>query len=121
VTWIPAVVVGVLTLFVTGAFALSVWSDEEARRARSRVDLLIAALNSVVVLVVLHQLLPWSSVPVVLWLLPVLLVAGGVAGAVLRWLGLPWRRPDRPRWRIVLNVVLELVVAAAVVVVLVAL
>jgi len=121
VTWIPAVVVGVLALFVPGTFAFSVWTDKEARRTRSRVDLLIAALNSAVVLVVLHQLLPWSSVPVALWLLPVLLVAGGAAGAVLRWPGLPWRRPDRARWRVVANVVLEVVVAAAVVVVLVVL
>ena len=120
-TWIPAVVVGLLALFVTGGFALSVWTDKEARRTRSRVDLLIAALNSVVVLVVLHQLLPWSSVPVVLWLLPVLLVAAGVVGAVLRWPGLPWRRGDRARWRVVANLALEVVVAAAVVVVLVVL
>ena len=117
-TWIPTVVVGLLALFVTGAFALSVWSDKEAWRTRSRVDLLIAALNSAVVLVVLHQLLPWSSVPVVLWLLPVLLVAGGVAGAVLRWPALPWLRPGRSRRRVVADVGLEVVVAAAVVVVL---
>jgi len=121
VSWIPAVVVGVIALFTTGTFALSVWTQKEARRTRSRVDLLIAGLNSVVVLVVLHQLLPWSSVPVALWLLPVLLVAAGMVGAVLRWPGLPWLRPDRSGRRVLVDVVLEVVVAAAVVVVLVAL
>ena len=120
-TWISAVVVGVLALFVPGTFAFSVWTEKEARRSRSRVDLVIAALNSVVVLVVVHQLLPWSSVPVALWLLPVLLVAAGVVGAVLRWPALPWLRPDRSHRRVVADVVLEVVVAAAVVVVLVVL
>jgi hypothetical protein len=121
VTWIPAVVIGVIALVYTGGFALSAWTDKEARRARSRVDLLVAALNSVVALVLLHQLLPWSSVPVVLWLLPVLLVAGGVVGAVLRWPGLPWLRAGRARWRIVGGAALEVLAAVVVVVVLVVL
>jgi hypothetical protein len=121
VTWVPAVVVSVLAVVTTASFVLSAWSEKEARRARSRVDLLTAALNSAVVLVLLHQLLPWSSVPVALWLVPVLLVAGGVAGAVLRWPGLPWLRPDRARWRVVSSAAVEVVVAIAVVVVLVVL
>jgi hypothetical protein len=120
-SWVPAVVVGVLALTVTGAFALSVWSGRAALRSRSRIDLSTAALDSVMGLVLLHQLLPWSTVPVVLWLLPVLLVAGGTAGAVLRWPGLPWLRPGRARWRVVSSAVLEVVVAVVVLVVLVVL
>ncbi|NIJ04644.1 hypothetical protein [Frigoribacterium faeni] len=120
-TALSAVVVGLVVLVVTGSFAVSAWADRAALRSRSRVDLLTGALASVVALVVLHQLAPWSSVPVALWLLPVLLVAAGVSGAVLRWPGLPWLRPGRSRRRVLVDAVLEVAVAAAVVVVLVVL
>ena len=87
-------------------------------RDRGRVDLLVSALGTLVALVLLHQLFPWSTVPVVLWAVPALLTALAVAGAVLVWPSLPWIRRDAPRWRIVVGTLFEVVVAVVVLVVL---
>jgi hypothetical protein len=38
-------------------------------------------------------------VPSAIWLLAVVLLAGGVVGAVLRWPGLAWFTGTHPRWR----------------------
>lgn len=92
---ILSLVVGALTLFYAGGFAVQTWVRSGALSAKTRIGMITAFVDTVLALVLAHFLIPWSNVPTALWLLPVALTAVGVAGAVLRWTTLPVVDPDR--------------------------
>ncbi len=90
---IPVVVLLFTALFPVAAFARGKWG------AKSRVDLIGAGLDAMVVLIIGRFILPWGDFTEWAWFIPVAIVAAGAAGLVLRWRSLPVWRPDRPRWR----------------------
>jgi len=92
-------ITGFLALAFAGLFAAGSLTRGKAFAAKSRLDLVIAAADSAVVLLGAHLLMPWGSVSPVLWLVPVAIFAAGAAGAVLRWRDFPAVRPGRPARR----------------------
>ena len=88
-------VIGALTVFAAGSFAVQTLVRSGALSAKTRIGVVTAFLDTVLALVLAHVLIPWSNVPTALWLIPVGLAAAGVAGAVLRWTALPFTHPDR--------------------------
>lgn len=87
-------VVAALVLFYVGWFAAVAW---RRGKASSRLQWIGAALGGVVAMIIARAWIDWALIPPWLWLLPVLIMAFGVAGVVRRWDETPWVRSDRPR------------------------
>lgn len=82
---------GVGTLFPLLAAASS-WVRGPALGAKSRVDGALALLDGVVALALMRALVPWAELGVLLWWIPVVLLAIATAGLLWTW-------PERPAWR----------------------
>lgn len=112
--WILPTVIGLLGLAYTGLFAAMTVSRSPRWRAKSRADVLVAALNALVALVLVHQFFAWWAAPAALWLVPVAVAAAGVAGAITAWPSLAWMRPGRTLRATLVGVIATVVFAAAV-------
>lgn len=112
--WVLPVVVALLGVGYPALFAASTLTRSATWRAKSRVDLLIAGLNAALMLLLVHQFFLWWIVPVVLWLLPVAVLSVGVAGAILAWPTLGWKREGRALWRTFAGAAINVVVVVAV-------
>ena len=110
-----------LTLAFTGLFAASAFSTGKVFGAKSRLDLVVAALDAVVVLAVAREMAPWGTVSPLLWFVPVAIVAAGAAGSVRAWEWLPNLRPDKPARRTIVFGIVHLAVLVAILVVVYAL
>jgi len=100
------VVLGIAVLALSAAFVVSAFARGRLR-ARSGVALVGRFADVVVFLLLARLLQSWSVLTPWAWLVPVGLVAAGVAGAILRWPELSIWRPDRPRWRAIVALVLR--------------
>lgn len=131
VTLVIAIGIAVLALGYTGGFAASAVAvpaapEGQAGRSRmpaiaakSRLGLLTAALDAVVLLVLVHLLAPWTLSPTALWLavlwfVPVILLAVGIGATVLRWDRLPTLRPGRSERRAWVAALVHVVVVVGV-------
>jgi hypothetical protein len=83
-TWLPLIV---LVGFVA-AFVVAAWSPRIGR-ARDRLALVVDGLLAAGLLVAGRGIVDWSTTSIYAWYALVVLLAAGVAGAVLRWSALP--------------------------------
>jgi hypothetical protein len=86
--------VGLVAMFVVRA-----WRAHGRLSARDRWALITSFAVAITTFVVAPLLINWVIVPTAIWLVAVVLLAGGVVGAVLRWPGLAWFTGTHPRWR----------------------
>jgi hypothetical protein len=84
ITWLPLIVL----VGVVGSFTLAAWSPRIGKAA-DRLALVVAGLMAAGLLVASRGIVDWSTTTIVAWFALVLLLAGGVVGAVLRWPSLP--------------------------------
>ena len=111
-------IVGALTLFYAGNFAVQMLMRSGALSVKTRIGVITVFVDTVLAMVLAHVLIPWSNVPTALWILPVGLAAVGVAGGVLRWTALPVVNPARsPRRQIVFGAVHVIVTAVIIVII----
>lgn len=115
-SWVLPVIVGLLGIFYPTMFALM--TRGPARwRAKSRVDVIVEGLTASLMVVLVHEFFAWWVVPVVLWLIPVAILAWGIFGAVMEWPKLPWLRAGRSLARTVITAALNVLVIAVVLIV----
>ena len=71
-------------------FALRAWKPNGRFSARDRSGLVASVAVAAAAFAAAPLLINWVRVPAAVWLVAVALLAGGVAGAALRWPELPW-------------------------------
>ena len=86
-----------LTLIVV--FVIRSWKAQGRLVARDRWALLTDFARVLAAFALASMLIDWTVAPAAIWLVGVALLAGGVAGATLRWPGLAWYAGTHPRWR----------------------
>ncbi len=96
------------------AFVIRAWKGRGKLAARDRWALITGFVAAVTGFAIASLLIDWVVVPVAVWLAAVGLLAGGVAGAVLRWPRLPWFAGTKPIGRAV-AVTASLVICALVI------
>jgi hypothetical protein len=77
-------------------FAIRAWKAHGRLSGRDRWALITSFAVAATTFVVAPLLIKWVMVPTVIWLVAVALLAGGVAGAALRWPELAWFSDTRP-------------------------
>ncbi|CAH0193705.1 hypothetical protein SRABI76_01838 [Microbacterium oxydans] len=75
-------------------YAVRAWGIRRFRIA-DRIAAIAESVGLLALFTVLHFATGWAGVPIALWFAAVALAAGGVAGLVLRFDGLPWIRTRR--------------------------
>jgi hypothetical protein len=100
-------ITGFVALAFAAVFAAAAFSRATAFAPHSRLDLVLTGTDAVAALLLARTLMPWASLPPLLWLLPVAVVAVGAFGSVLRWRSLPALRPDRSRRRSIVTAALH--------------
>ena len=80
-------------------FVIRAWKARGWLSGRDRWALITSFVVAITAFVVAPLLINWVMVPVVVWFTAVALLAGGVAGAVLRWPELAWFSGIRPTWQ----------------------
>ena len=93
------IVAALVFLALVAAFAFRPWNTRGWLVARDRWALLSDLARALAAFALASILIDWTVAPAALWLVAVALLAGGVAGAALRWPGLAWYAGTRPRWR----------------------
>ncbi len=83
-------------LALVAAFVIRAWKARGKLSARDRLALITSFVTAVTGFAVASLLINWVVVPVAIWLVAVGLLAGGVAGAVLRWPELAWFAGTKP-------------------------
>ena len=78
------------------AFVIRAWKAHGRLSGRDRWALLTSFAVAVTTFVVAPLLINWVMVPIVAWFTAVVLLAGGVAGAALRWPELAWFSGTHP-------------------------
>ncbi len=81
---------------LVATFAIRAWRAQGRLAARDRWALVTSFAVASTAFVVAPLLIDWVRVPTALWLLAVALLAGGVAGAALRWPELAWFAGTHP-------------------------
>jgi hypothetical protein len=89
----------VLFVGLVAIFVFRAWKAYGKLSARDRWALVTSFAVAITSFAVAPLLINWVMVPSAIWLLAVVLLAGGVVGAVLRWPGLAWFTGTHPRWR----------------------
>ena len=87
-----------LFLGLVARFVIRAWKADGRLSGRDRWALITSFAVAITTFVAAPLVINWVMVPTVTWLIAVALLAGGVAGAVLRWPELAWfagRRPIR--------------------------
>jgi hypothetical protein len=80
-------------------FVIRAWKAHGRLSGRDRWALLTGFAVASTTFVVAPLLINWVVVPTLIWLVAVALLAGGVAGAVLRWPELAWSSGTHPTRR----------------------
>ncbi len=94
-------VAAIVFLALVAAFAIRSWKTQGRLVARDRWALLADFARALVAFALAAELIDWTVAPAALWLVAVALLAGGAAGAALRWPELAWYAGTRPRQRAV--------------------
>jgi hypothetical protein len=77
-------------------FVIRGWKAQGWLSARDRWALITSFAVAVTTFVIAPLLINWVIVPTAIWLIAVASLAGGVAGAVLRWPELAWFAGSHP-------------------------
>ena len=77
-----------IALLVALSFAVKSWAPNRGA-ARDRLALFESGLTAACILMAARALVDWSAVPLALWYIAVVAVAGGAVGAILRVTSLP--------------------------------
>ena len=77
-------------------FVIRAWKADGRLSGRDRWALITSFAVALTTFVLAPLLINWVRVPTALWLIAVALLAGGVAGAVLRWPELAWFSGTHP-------------------------
>lgn len=87
-----------LALFfgLVAMFVIRGWKARGRLSGRDRWSLITSFAVAATTFVVAPLLINWVIVPALIWLIAVALLAGGVAGAALRWPDLAWFSGTRP-------------------------
>jgi hypothetical protein len=87
-----------LTLFfgLVAVFVIRAWKAQGRLSGHDRWALIASFVMASTTFVVMPLLINWVLVPIVVWLVAVALLAGGVAGAALRWPELAWFSGTHP-------------------------
>jgi hypothetical protein len=80
-------------------FVIRGWKARGRLSAHDRWSLITSFAVAVTTFAIAPLLINWVVVPTPIWLIAVALLAGGVAGAVLRWPELAWFAGSRPLQR----------------------
>ena len=80
-------------------FVIRAWKAQGRLSGRDRWSLITSFAVAATTFVVAPLLINWVIVPTLLWFTAVVLLAGGVLGAALRWPELAWFSGTRPTWR----------------------
>ena len=90
-----------LTLFFTlvARFVIRAWKAQGRLSGSDRWSLITSFAVAATTFVAAPLLINWVVVPTAIWLVAVALLAGGVAGVVLRWPELAWFSGTRPTRR----------------------
>jgi len=107
-------VVLALFLALVVAFVVRAWKTRGTLAARDRWALITGVVAAVTGFAIASLLINWVVVPVAIWLVAVGLLAGGVAGAVLRWPELSWYDGTKPIRRTI-GVIASLVICALII------
>ncbi|SDS30837.1 hypothetical protein [Microlunatus soli] len=87
----------ILGLLVLAALGYRCWQAATGTGRQSRLGWLVAAGEIALTMVIAKLLLTWSVIPPLLWLLPIMIIAGTAALVVRRWHQLPWLLAGRRR------------------------
>ena len=98
---LPFAVLGVVLAWVPLAFALRGVRAGRRGGLRDRAGAVEGLVSAAAAVVVAHQLVPWESVPALLWALPVAAAALGAVTSALAWPSLPVLAGPRPGRRAV--------------------
>ena len=93
------ILVIIIFLALIAAFVVRVWIGQSRLATRDRWALLTGFVRAVTAFAIGTLPLDVLVIPETAWLIGVGLLAGGVAGAVLRWPDLPWYAGMNPRRR----------------------
>ena len=88
-------VIAIFFALVT-AFVIRAWKTRGKLSARDRWALITGFAMALTGFAIASLLINWVVVPTAIWLVAVGLLAGGVAGAVLRWPELTWYVGTKP-------------------------
>ncbi len=95
------ILVIIIFLALIAAFVVRVWSGQGRLAARDRWALLTGFVTAATAFAIVSLPLDVLVIPEIAWLIGVGLLAGGVAGAVLRWPDLSWYAGTNPLARAV--------------------
>jgi hypothetical protein len=88
-----------LFIVLVALFVIRAWKAQGRLSGRDRWSLITSFVVASTTFVVAPLLINWVMVPTLIWLLAVVLLAGGVAGAALRWPELAWLSSTHPTSR----------------------
>jgi hypothetical protein len=90
-----------LALFfgLVARFVIRAWKAHGRLSGRDRWALLTSFAVATTTFLIAPQLINWVIVPTAIWFIAVALLAGGVAGAALRWPELAWFSGTHPTRR----------------------
>lgn len=89
----------VLLFTLVALFAVRAWKPKGRLSAPDRWALITSLAVAITVFAFARLLVNWVTLPTAVWFSAVVLLAAGVAGAVLRWPALAWLASKRPLWR----------------------
>ncbi len=95
------ILVSIIFLALIAAFVVQVWSGQSRLAARDRWALLSGFVRAVTAFAIVTLPLDVLVIPETTWLSGVVLLAGGVGGAVLRWPDLSWYAGTHPLRRMI--------------------
>ena len=108
------ILVIIIFLALIAAFVVRVWSGQGRLAARDRWALLTGFVTAATAFAIVTLPLDVLVIPETAWLIGVGLLAGGVAGAALRWPDLTWYAGTKPRRRAI-SVVSTLCICALII------
>lgn len=88
-----------LFIALVARFVVGAWKAQGRLSGRDRWALIASFAVAATTFVIAPLLINWVVVPTAIWFIAVTLLAGGVAGLVLRWPELIWFTGTCPIWR----------------------
>ena len=87
---ISTIVVVAIFVWLVLSFTVRAWKVGGRFASRDRWAIITGFFTAVSAFALASLLINWLVVPAAIWLVAVILLAGGVIGAVMRWPTLPW-------------------------------
>jgi hypothetical protein len=107
-TLLATVVPSAIFLALSAHFAAAAWAGRGKLALDDRWRLLTRSISAVAVCAVAILLINWATVPPLVWLCGVALLALGIAGAMLRWPALPWFAAGAARSRRIVGIAADI-------------